>query len=101
MLAQAHQAFGADGRIASATLASATLASATLQQRFEATLECFLDLVEVAKHYRPLKKLWVEYLSEHPNAATGLLDLARQQPQAVPSLRRSVTQPAEASAPPA
>jgi hypothetical protein len=25
--------------------------------------------VEAAKHYRPLKKLWVEYLGEHPDAA--------------------------------
>ena len=58
-LAQAHRAFDADGRIA----------DATLQQRFEATVECFMDLVEAAKHYRPLKKLWVEYLGERPDAA--------------------------------
>jgi hypothetical protein len=25
--------------------------------------------VEAAKHFRPLKKLWVEYLGEHPDAA--------------------------------
>ena len=58
-LAQAHEAFDGAGRIA----------YATLQQRFESTIECFLDLVEAAKHYRPLKKQWVEYLGEHPNAA--------------------------------
>ena len=58
-LAQAHEAFDGAGRIA----------NATLQQRFESTIECFLDLVEAAKHYRPLKKQWVEYLGEHPNAA--------------------------------
>ena len=63
-LAQAHEAFDADGRIA----------NATLQQRFEATVECFLDLVEAAKHYRPLKKQWVEYLGEHPNAATDRVE---------------------------
>ena len=63
-LAQAHQAFGADGRIA----------NATLQQRFESTVECFLDLVEAAKHYRPLKKQWVEYLGEHPNPATDRIE---------------------------
>ena len=63
-LAQAHESLGADGRIA----------NPTLQQRFEATVECFLDLVEAAKHYRPLKKQWVEYLGEHPNAATDRVE---------------------------
>jgi len=58
-LSQAHEALGADGRIT----------NGTLQQRFEATIECFLDLVEAAKHYRALKKQWVEYLGEQPNAA--------------------------------
>jgi hypothetical protein len=55
-LAQAHEAFDEAGRIA----------DATLQERFERTVGCFLDLVEAAKHYPPLKKLWVEYLGEHP-----------------------------------
>jgi NAD(P)H-dependent FMN reductase len=55
-LAQAHEAFGADGR----------LTNAMLQQRFESTIECFLDLVEAAKHYRALKKQWVEFLGERP-----------------------------------
>jgi NAD(P)H-dependent FMN reductase len=63
-LAQAHQAFDAGGRIA----------NPTLQTRFEATVECFLDLVEAAKHYRPLKKQWVEYLGEHPDAATDRVE---------------------------
>jgi chromate reductase, NAD(P)H dehydrogenase (quinone) len=58
-LAQAHRAFDPAGRIA----------DAVLQERFERSIECFLDLVEAAKHYRPLKKLWVEYLGEHPDAA--------------------------------
>ena len=58
-LSQAHEALGADGRIA----------NPTLQQRFESTIECFLDLVEAAKHYRALKKQWVEYLGEQPNSA--------------------------------
>jgi NAD(P)H-dependent FMN reductase len=57
-LAQAHEAFGAEGRIA----------NPVLQQRFEATIECFLDLVEAAKHYRALKKQWVEFLGERPAA---------------------------------
>ena len=63
-LAQAHEAMSADGRIA----------NPTLQQRFESTIECFLDLVEASKHYRALKKQWVEYLGEHPNAATDRVE---------------------------
>ena len=58
-LAQAHEAFDPAGRIA----------TSVLQERFERTMGCFLELVEAAKHYRPLKKLWVEYLGEHPDAA--------------------------------
>jgi NAD(P)H-dependent FMN reductase len=58
-LAQAHEAFEGNGRIA----------SAQLQERFERTIGCFLELVEAAKHYRPLKKLWVEHLGERPDAA--------------------------------
>lgn len=58
-LAQAHRALGADGRIA----------DATLQSRFEATIECFLNLVEASTHYPALKKQWVEYLGERPDAA--------------------------------
>jgi chromate reductase, NAD(P)H dehydrogenase (quinone) len=56
-LAQASQALDDDGAIA----------NSTLQQRFESNIECFLDLVEAAKHYRPLQKLWVEYLGERPD----------------------------------
>ena len=63
-LAQAHEAFDATGRIA----------APVLQKRFERTIECFLELVEASKHYRPLKKLWVEYLGEHPNAADRVED---------------------------
>ena len=58
-LSQAHQAFDAEGRIA----------NSTLQQRFAMTIECFLDLVEASKHYRVLKKQWVEYLGERPDEA--------------------------------
>ena len=63
-LAQAHQAFDPAGRIA----------DAVLRERFDRTIECFLELVEAAKHYRPLKKLWVEYLGEHPNPATDRVE---------------------------
>jgi chromate reductase, NAD(P)H dehydrogenase (quinone) len=58
-LAQAHQAFDATGRIA----------NSTLQQRFERTIQCFMDLVEAATHYPALKKQWVEFLGEQPDAA--------------------------------
>ena len=59
-LAQAHQAFGPDGR----------LADAKLQKWFEDTIGCFLELSEAAKHYPTLKTQWVEFLGERPNAAT-------------------------------
>ena len=65
-LAQAHEAFAPDGR----------LANGTLQQRFESTIDCFLDLVEAAKHYRGLKKQWVEFLGEQPNAATDRVEIS-------------------------
>ena len=63
-LAQAHQAFGADG----------TLANDLLQKRFDDTIACFLDLVEAALHYPGLKKQWVEFLGEQPNAATNRVE---------------------------
>ena len=63
-LAQAHEAFDAEGRIK----------SPVLQERFERTIECFLELVEAATHYRPLKKLWVEYLGEQPTSATDRVE---------------------------
>jgi NAD(P)H-dependent FMN reductase len=60
-LAQAHQAFNESGRIA----------NDLLQKRFETMISCFIDLVEAAKHYPGIKKEWVEFLGEHPNAATN------------------------------
>jgi hypothetical protein len=30
--------------------------------------------VEAAKHYRPLKKLWVEYLGERPDPAVDRVE---------------------------
>jgi hypothetical protein len=68
-LAQAHQAFGADGR----------LADATLQQRFEGTIECFMDLVEATKHYPAMKKQWVEYLGERPDPAIDRVETTSAQ----------------------
>ncbi len=56
-LAQAHQAFDAEGRIA----------NTHLRDRFERTFVAFLDLVEAAKHYPCAKKAWIEFLGEHPS----------------------------------
>jgi NAD(P)H-dependent FMN reductase len=63
-LAQAHHAFDAEGRIA----------NEVLQKRFDDTLDCFLDLVEAAKHYPALKKQWVEFLGEQPDRATDRVE---------------------------
>jgi chromate reductase, NAD(P)H dehydrogenase (quinone) len=59
-LAQAHEAFGENAR----------LGNDLLQKRFDETVGCFLDLVEAAMRYPGLKKQWVEFLGEKPNAAT-------------------------------
>lgn len=56
-LAQAHQAFDANGDIA----------NAELRARFERTLVAFMDLTEAAKHYPCVKKAWVEFLGEQAN----------------------------------
>jgi len=53
-LAQAHVAFNADG----------TIKDPQLQQRFEANVENFMDLVEASKHYPCIKRAWVEFLGE-------------------------------------
>jgi NAD(P)H-dependent FMN reductase len=63
-LAQAHEAFGAEGAIA----------NAMLQKRFDDTIGCFMDLVEAAKNYPGLKKQWVEFLGEQPNKATDRVE---------------------------
>jgi NAD(P)H-dependent FMN reductase len=63
-LAQAHQAFDTKG----------TIANAQLEQRFERTIECFMDLVEAATHYPVMKTQWVEFLGERPDAATNRVE---------------------------
>jgi len=55
-LARAHLAFTAEGRIA----------DEQLQQRFDANISNFMDLVEASTHYPCVKRAWVEYLGEHP-----------------------------------
>jgi chromate reductase, NAD(P)H dehydrogenase (quinone) len=67
-LAQAHEAFDPDGRIA----------NPKLQKWFEGTVDCFLELVEAAKHYRTIKSQWVEFLGEQPDAATERVETSVQ-----------------------
>jgi NAD(P)H-dependent FMN reductase len=57
-LAVAHQAFNANEK----------LENNVLEQRFENTIIAFMDLVEAAKKYPCLKKAWVEFLGEKPDA---------------------------------
>jgi NAD(P)H-dependent FMN reductase len=63
-LAQAHQAFDADGRIVNKQLGD----------WFERNIVAFMDLVEAAKHYPCAKKAWIEFLGEQPNAATARVE---------------------------
>jgi NAD(P)H-dependent FMN reductase len=65
-LAQAHESFDAEGHIA----------NETLRERFETTIDCFMDLVEAATHYPTLKKQWVEFLGERPDAAIDRVEVA-------------------------
>jgi chromate reductase, NAD(P)H dehydrogenase (quinone) len=67
-LARAHQSFGEGGR----------LSSETLQQRLESTLGCFTNVVEATKHYPALKKQWVEFLGEQPDAETDRVEVSEE-----------------------
>ena len=62
-LAQAHQAWEGE-----------TLKETAVHDRLDRTLGCFLDLVEATKHYPRIKKVCVEFLGEHPNAATDRVE---------------------------
>jgi chromate reductase len=64
-LAQAHHAFDSSGRIT----------DSKLQNWFETTIECFIDLVEASKHYPHMKKQWVEFLGERPDKETTRVEL--------------------------
>ena len=63
-LAQAHQAFDANGQIK----------SAALRERFEKNIAAFMDLVEAAKHYPCVKKAWFEFLGEPPTPETARVE---------------------------
>jgi NAD(P)H-dependent FMN reductase len=65
-MAQAHNGFDDDGKMANAELA----------RRFESTIVGFMDLVEAAKHYPCAKKAWIEFLGEHPNPLIDRVEIA-------------------------
>jgi chromate reductase, NAD(P)H dehydrogenase (quinone) len=69
-LAQAHEAFAADGR----------LADAKLQHFFESTVDCFIESVEAAKHYPAMKSQWIEFLGERPTPATERVEITEATP---------------------
>lgn len=59
-LAMAHKAFDTSGNIA----------DEILSKRFEDNIVAFMNLVEAAKHYPCMKKVWVEFLGEKTDAET-------------------------------
>jgi chromate reductase, NAD(P)H dehydrogenase (quinone) len=65
-LAQAHHAFADDG----------TIANEQLQERFDATIADFVDLVEAATHYPCIKKEWIEYLGQQPDPSIDRVERA-------------------------
>ncbi len=69
-LAQAHQAFDAQGQIANQQLAD----------RLDQTIAGFMDLAEAAKHYPCAKTAWVEFLGEHPDSPADRVDNVEAKP---------------------
>jgi len=67
-LAQAHQAFDPQGKIASQQLAD----------RLDQTIGGFMDLAEAAKHYPCAKTAWIEFLGENPNSPIDRVDKPAQ-----------------------
>ena len=63
-LAQAHQAFDAQGKLASPQLAD----------RLDQTITGFLDLADAAKNYPCAKTAWIEFLGEQPNSPIDRVD---------------------------
>ncbi|NOT28447.1 MAG: NAD(P)H-dependent oxidoreductase [Acidobacteria bacterium] len=62
-LAQAHKALVGDD-----------MEDAALRARFDRNIQAFLSLAEAAKHYPCIKRAWVEFLGEPPNAAADRVD---------------------------
>ena len=63
-LAQAHEAFDDDGRIA----------DPRLRGRFEDTIAKYMDLLEASTHYPCVKRAWVEFLGEPPDPSVDRVD---------------------------
>jgi chromate reductase len=63
-LAQAHQAFDAQGKIVNQQLAD----------RLDQTIAGFMDLAEAAKHYPCAKTAWIEFLGEHSESPIDRVD---------------------------
>ncbi len=63
-LAQAHQAFDAQGKLANLQLAD----------RLDQSIAGFMDLAEAAKNYPCAKTAWVEFLGEHPSSPVDRVD---------------------------
>jgi NAD(P)H-dependent FMN reductase len=62
-LAMAHKA-----------LEGGDIADTALRARFEMNVQAFLSLAEAAKHYPCMKRAWVEFLGEPPDAAADRVD---------------------------
>ncbi len=62
-LAQAHKA-----------LVNGDIADAALRARFDKNIQAFLSLAEAARHYPCIKRAWVEFLGEPPEAAADRVD---------------------------
>jgi NAD(P)H-dependent FMN reductase len=62
-LAMAHKALEGDD-----------LADPGLRARFEKNVQAFLSLAEAAKHYPCMKRAWVEFLGEPPDAYADRVD---------------------------
>ena len=62
-LAQAHKA-----------LVEGEIADAALRARFDKNVQAFLSLAEAAKNYPCIKRAWVEFLGESPEAGADRVD---------------------------
>ena len=55
-------------------LVDGDIADAGLRARFENNLQAFLSLAEASKHYPCIKRAWVEFLGEPPDAGADRVD---------------------------
>lgn len=68
-LASAHKA-----------LVDGDIENPALRQRFDTTIQAFLSLAEAAKHYACMKRAWVEFLGEPPDAVRDRMDASMPSP---------------------